>query len=1049
MTTKLTRKHLLSSTMIAGLAAVSAGGHALAQASQEASAQAAAIQTAPIQTAQAASNPNPAFGPGAAAALPTTNADGSKTQAAEVVVTGSRIKQPGLTSPSPLTVVGSQEFTNIGATQVEQVLNQLPSVAADQSQGVSGVSNGTATVNLRDLGAKRTLVLVDGKRLMPGDATSTYNIPPTADLNVIPTQLVDRVEVITGGASAVYGSDAVAGVVNFIMKKNFQGVELQATDNFAEHNNNDSTARGLIADAGFVQAPAGAQTYNLNEDINGIIGLNAPDGKGNITGYVGYRHLQPILEGKYDYSACTISAAASASAAANIYDTHACGGSSNGIYGKFVPTSGEPAGSAGVTLHDNPNGSNTFVTSHVPSYNYGATNYFQRSETRYTGGYFANYEVDPRLNVYSSFMFSDDSTVAQIAPSGFFAGNGPNGSSTYNINCNNPLMSAQQQAALCGTAAGTATQVPYQVGYRFASFPRDYGFRHTDYKIDVGARGDLGEGWSYDTYYQYGTAIVSNLVTNDTSANNLQKALLVDPTTGQCTSGGGCVPINIFKVGGVTQQAFNYVSAPGFQEGQTVEQVVSASISGDLGHYGIKSPFAISGVGVAFGAEYRRENLTFNPDEEYQNADLSGTSPAKPDAGTFDVYELYGEVRVPLVQAQPFVKDLSFDGGYRFSDYSTAGITDTYKAQLEYSPTSDIRFRGGYNRAVRAPNVVELFKTSVINGFGGSDPCTGTKPSASLASCVATGLPSALYGKFSQDLNCPAGQCSQLNAGNANLQPERSDTFTGGFVLTPTMAWARGFTLSADYFNITVRGLITTINPTVFVSECVAGNLAVCSATFHRDPTTNVIYGQNGYILSNYTNSGFLRTDGIDLEATYRKHLADFGFGDYGSIALNTFVTYTNSYVDQPVSGGAVYNCAGLYGNTCLTPLPKIKGKARFTYTPPALPVSISAQMRYVGPVHLDANTSQPLLTSHPYGVTDTADNSLHPFTYLDMEVSWRVRDGLKLDAGCNNVLDKNPPIVDSGSFVGSGAVVGNGNTYPGTYDYLGRTLFVTLTADF
>ena len=1040
------RERLLSSTMIVGVATLALGNHAVAQAIQTAPA-----QTAQAQTAQIEPQATPAFGPAAASAAPATGANGAATQTGEIVVTGTRIRSPSLTSTSPLTVVGSQEFTNIGATAVEQVINQLPSVTADQTSGLSGLSNGIATINLRDLNAKRTLVLVNGKRLMPGDPTGLYT-SAVPDVNVIPSELVDRVEVVTGGASAVYGSDAVAGVVNFVMKKNFQGVELEFTDNFAQHDNNDKVARGLIDDAGFGQAPAGNQVYNLDEEASAIFGVNAPDGKGNVTGYLGYRHLEPIVESKYDYSACTISAAASATAPANIYDTHACGGSSNGIYGKFVPSTQLSALGVDTShqFHGNPDGSQSFVTSRVPAYNYGATNYFQRSETRYTGGYFADYKVGPMFDLYSEFMFDDDRTVGQVAPSGFFAGTGPQGSSTFNINCNNPLLAATQQAQLCGTAAGTPTQVAYQIGYRFASFPREYGFEHTDYKLNIGSRGDLGPGWSYDVYGQYGTALVSNLALDDASTTRLQNALLVDPTTGKCLVGGSCVPINVFKLNGVSSAAFNYVSAPGLQEGSTVEQVVSASLSGDLTRYGIKSPYAETGIGLALGAEYRRENLTFQPDSEYISGDLSGTSPAQPNHGTFDVYELFGEVRVPIVSGLPFAKDLSFDGGYRYSDYSTAGITDTYKAQLEYAPTSDVRFRAGYNRAVRAPNVVELFKPNTIGLFGGSDPCVGAKPSASLAACVASGLPQALYGNFSADnFNCPAGQCSTLTGGNPNLQPEKSDTETAGFVLTPTPSWARGFTLSVDYFNIVVRNLIQAIPNEVFVNECAAGQLAVCQSRFHRDPDTFTIYGAQGYVSSINTNSGFLRTDGIDLEADYRKRFSEFGLPDFGVFSVNTFVTYTNSYTVQPVSGGAVYNCVGLYGLTCANPLPKIKGKARFTYRPSHLPVSVSAQVRYVGPVHLDANTSQPLLTNHAYGVTDTADNSIHSFTYLDLTAAWQIKDNLSLNVGCNNVLDKNPPILDSGSFVGAGQTAGNGNTFNGVYDYLGRTLFVTLKADF
>ena len=415
---------------------------------------------------------------------------------------------------------------------------------------------------------------------------------------------------------------------------------MKVTENAAEHDNGNAYDRSLLAASGFGQAPSGNQFYQQGVNVSGLLGLNAPDEKGNITFYGTYRHLNPILWSKYDYSACTISAAPGRSQDSTIYSGARLRRVQQRLYGKFVPTqTSQAVGGTTTQLHANPNGSQSFVSTPVPSYNYGATNYFQRSETLYTAGFNGHYDYNKALSVYSEFMFSDDSTVGQIAPSGLFAGTGANGASTYNINCNNPLLTAAQQGQLCGTGGRHLAAVALPDRLPLWQLPRDYGFNHTEYKIDVGIRGDLGAGWNYDAYLQYGTSILSNLLVNDTSTTKIQNALLVDPTTGKCLSGGACVPLNVFKLNGVSQAAFNYVAVPALETGNTIEQVASASITGDLGQYGATSPFAHDGVGVAFGGEYRRESLRFTPDNEYQTADLSGTSPAQPNQGSFDVYE--------------------------------------------------------------------------------------------------------------------------------------------------------------------------------------------------------------------------------------------------------------------------------------------------------------------------------------------------------------------------------------------------------------------------
>ena len=620
-----------------------------------------------------------------------------------------------------------------------------------------------------------------------------------------------------------------------------------------------------------------------------------------------------------------------------------------------------------------------------------------------------------------------------------------NGSSTFALNCNNPLLSAAEATTLCGSAAGTPTDVNLRAGFRFATgAPRTDDLRHTDYKLDIGSRGELASGWNYDAYYQYGTSLLTEEYMNDVSVSRTQNALLVNPN-GTCMVGGGCVPLNLFKLGALTPAALSYVEAPGFENGQDIEQVASASVTGDLGQYGLRSPLATDGVGLALGTEYRRENLVLNRDEEFTSGDLAGQGGAAlSNAGTFDVYELFGEVRVPIVQDKPFVKTLSFDGAYRYSEYSTAGITNTYEGELTYAVNRDVSFRGSYNRAVRAPNVNELFTPQSLGLFGGADPCAGAAPTASLAACSKTGVTAAEYGTITQ---CPASQCTALFSGNANLAPEKTDTITGGIVLTPRENFIKGFTLTVDAFDIKVYNVIengfggqTTLN------ACTATGLSTFCNNIHRDAQGD-IFGSQGYVINTNLNSGFLHTQGIDIQGDYTIRPNDYFNGpNVGRFSLDVVGTYTNRLTTQPASGGPTYECVGRYGSTCLTPTPRWRSKTRLTWVAPVFPVTLSVQWRYIGGSDPDVNSSNLFLNA---GLPqDTADHIV-AYNYFDLSGTWKVKDGLLFRAGVNNIADRDPPVVDADNIGLAGPPYGNGNTFPGVYDSLGRTFFLGLTADF
>src|SRR3569833_2229030 len=626
----------------------------------------------------------------ALSAAPAYAADDQPAQVKEVAITGSRIPTPGLTSTSPLSVVNDQEVKLQGTTNTESLVNSLPSVFAAQGNNVSNASAGTATVNLRGLESKRTLVLIDGKRLMPGDPAVV-----SPDLNQIPATLIDRVEVVTGGASAVYGSDAIAGVVNFIMKKDFEGLRLDSQYSFYQHNNDDAGSQAINKARGF-PVPSGNVTDGATWDNTAVLGASSPDGKGNVTAYAGYRNTQAVTENKRDYSNCSVSTINN--------NPHVCQGSSTSFPGRFtsIVLAKQPSKTVGAS-----SGTQVPYVGAVNAFNFAPYNFFQRPDERYTAGAFAHYQVKPWMDVYSSFMFMDDHTVAQIAPSGAFFG------TPFNINCNNPLLSAAEVNQWCTSQGLAAAQnATLFIGRRnVEGGPRQNDLRHDSYRIVLGAKGDFADAWTYDVYAQYGTTIRVENFLNDMSINRIGRSLQVvtdtrpgSPTLGQavCSSvitgvDAACVPWNIFKLGGVTQAALDYLDGPGFQEGSTTEQIVSASISGDLGKYGMKSPWAKDGVGIALGAEYRREALDYRTDAEFQSGALAGQGGPTPSThGSSDVKEIFGEIRVPVIQDAPMAKELSLEGGYRTSDYSSSGLINSFKVSGDWQVIDDVRFRGSF-----------------------------------------------------------------------------------------------------------------------------------------------------------------------------------------------------------------------------------------------------------------------------------------------------------------------------------------------------------------
>ncbi|KQM23886.1 TonB-dependent receptor [Sphingomonas sp. Leaf11] len=937
-----------------------------------------------------------------------------------ITVTGSRIAQPGAKSNSPITTVDAAEIKLQGATNIESVLNRLPQITADSNENVSNGSDGTARVNLRNLGSNRNLVLVNGQRLLPIQAT---------DLNFIPSFMIQRVDVMSGGASAVYGSDAVSGVINFVLRDNLNGVKTDVQYGFSAHHNDNAGYRDRVRAAGFTPAlssPVDGQRF----DANIAMGANFAEDRGNVTAYFGYRDVRPILQYNRDVSACALDPVFSGNPSAATALT--CGGSSNNQFGRFVPLRD---GIAAGGYNNTTDGNKTWVQ-YNPSfrYNYAPLNYFQRNDTRFTAGAFAKYQVNPAAEIYGSFMFMDDRTNSQIAPSALFQGY------PYSINCNNPLMSAQQATLLCGAAAaGTNVTQDVYIGYRPVAAPaqpRRDDLRHTDYRVTGGVKGQIAPGVRYDANALFSTVIFNETYQNDIDPARANRALKVDLVNGVPTcrsvidgSDPSCVPLNVFQFRGPSAEALNYVYAPTSTEGLDRETVLAGTISLDGGEFGMKLPWAENGIGAVFGVEHRRESLEFRADA------LAIAKGTKEISGAFNVTEGFTEIRVPIVEDRPFFDELSLTGGYRFSKYSTTGKgISTYKGEIAWAPSADLRLRGGYNRAIRAPNISELFGAQSPGNVTTQDPCSGTNPAATFQQCQRTGVTAAQYGKI---IECPSEQCTGFFGGNQALRPEEADTYTAGIVLTPR--FAKRLMLSVDYFNIKVKDYIGVIPVSLTISQCIAtGDPFFCSL-FNRNPRNGVLFGGDaataGYVTSTTQNTGSLGTSGLDVAASYA---FDTAIGRFGA---NMVGTWLRDLTTEPLTGLGKYDCKGLYGGTCGQPSPEWRHQARFTWTSLDDKGSISLNWRYIGATDLSFNTTDPFLQGSTYKV----NARLPVANYFDLAASASVLDDVTLRIGVNNLLDRDPPAIAQGVL----ASFGNGNTYPGVYDVAGRTFFVGLSAEF
>ena len=921
-----------------------------------------------------------------------------------ITVTGSRIVREDFVSNSPVSTVSSEQFELTGTVNTESLLNTLPQTIPGFDRTSNNPGNGTATVNLRGLGTARTLVLVNGTRMVPSTQGGVV------DINNIPTPLIERVEVVTGGASAVYGSDAVAGVVNFILKDDFEGAELRAGYEITEEGD------AAIANAGMT------------------FGANFDNGRGNVVMDIAWNDRDALFQGDRGFAEF---------AQFDAGDGTTFNGGSSGIPGTSIfagsvgPGTALDCSSSGVTF--TPAGDvRCFqdVGANNDFYNYAPVNYIQLPQERFQVSTLGRYEINRHAEIYARGLYSYNKVPQQLAPTPIFQ------VTDFSID-ESPFLTPSTQALL-SDAFGNGTDTDGDgIDDTGGAFVRrrllEVGPRITDdlfnaFQLKGGVRGEINDNFSYDVYYQEGRVLNSLTQLGNVNRDRFDQALIIDPANpSQClnTSANGatvgCAPLNIFGEGNISEQAAEFLRVSVSADNELIQRVAAATITGDTEGF-LELPGGP--IGVAAGVEYRFSSGDFRPSQDLAAGTIAGFNGAPPSGGSFDVYDIYGEFYAPILEGAPFAEILALEGAYRYSEYSTAGGVDAWKLAGEWAPVADVRFRASYNTAVRAPSVSELF-SPLSEGFPGAvDPCSANGVAASnppglAALCQATGVPAGNFGSVA--LNAPAGQIRGLFGGNPDLDVEEAETFTIGAVITPSLI--DNLTVTVDYFDVEITdaiasfgGSVNNVLQTCYFDSAVGGaGSDFCNVINRRaDGTIDFVSLQS-------QNAASIELSGVDLSVDYSFALSDL----FGAFAGDMNIAYLGTFTEKndftPFEGAETITCAGEFGLTCGEPDPEYRHRTTFTW----LYGDLTSQLvwRYIGETEDDDPSALYFA------------ETLSAESYFDASVAWDVTDAVRLTVGVDNLLDMDPPLIGDNQE--------QANTYPATYDVFGRTYFANIRARF
>lgn len=905
-------------------------------------------------------------------------------------VTGSRLRRTDMETASPVTVLDSAAIQATGYTRVEDILATMPQLQMGSENAFVANATGVANLDLRGLGSNRTLVLVNGRRLQPGGAQSQ-----APDVNQIPVALIERVEVMSGGGSSVYGADAVAGVVNFVMRSDFEGVELSVGASGYQHSNGHSSMRALQDEQG-IEYPTGSSFDGETFTIDFVGGGTFDGGRGSASVYATWRKNEEVTQDMRDYSSCTLNNAGTA-----------CGGSATSDFPNFyfmpLDTAGEPDYTEEVYWGLTPD--NLFSPEATSLYNYAPRNHFMRPNERYTFGSFFQYEANRHFRPYAETSYMSDVTTGQRAESGiFFDG--------FIFDINSDQFSDAQRDQLSSQFPGHEL-VYAEIGKRnVEGGPRHIDLEHDAFRIVTGVVGDINNSWEYDVSFQYGSTSSKRTATNDFYIPYLAQVLgAVDAEP--CLE--DCVPYRVFTYGGVTGEAADALGGVGTLTGRTTQRVINAYISGETDWSLPSSHYNIAAV---VGVEHRELDFESVADEVYQQALFTSMGgPITSLSGGYNVSEVFSELSVPLVEDVAGFESLALELGYRYSDYNTTGGESTYKVATDWNLTRDYMIRGSYNRAVRAPNVEELFAVQSMGLWGGNDNCAGAAPQFSLEQCMRTGMTEAQYGQVSTS---PANQYNGMFGGNPNLSPEIADTYTLGLVASPTDA----FNFTIDYWDIKIEQSVGSIAPELSIDQCALTGDAVFCDRIERGPAGDLWRGNDALVVGTSENLAEQHFRGIDLSAN---HSLDI-WGGRVQTSLNGSYSLKKETTTLPGVDGARYDCSGIISATCF-PQPEWRHTLNTTYSS-ADEWSVGLRWRYVGGADYEGETDQYI------------GGGLGSVSYFDVNGTTYLTQNVSLQAGVNNLFDKTPTVVGAVNSRG-------GNVIPGFHDPLGRYLFAKVTMRF